>query len=413
VEDFRVWLKAKGEQYKPVWITEYGSLMPYWWVPESETANYMTQTFDFLLSTTHPDAGYPYEGDRLIQRWFWYSLNGSVEEKGGTLYDPDQDGAITEVGTAWLNYGYIQTGGFYADPVPAQVKVKHLGSGQYEFTTWIANQGDIPFQGGFDVDLFLGDPGSGGVPLDSTQHVDDEIEGCGEVNVVTFTESITDPIPWDLYLQITPTVGGSDGDESNNLRSYPRPLTFEDVAISHQFYQEIETLYFNEITSGCDDHPMLYCPTGSTLRNQMAVFLVRATYGSSFVPPDATGIFADVPLDGFFDRYIEQLYSDGITSGCATDPLRYCPDGQVSRAEMAVFLGRAVHGSTYTPPPASGIFADVDPMTHWAADWIEQAYADGITLGCATGPLRYCPDKDVSRSQMAAFLERAFGLTMP
>jgi len=158
---------------------------------------------------------------------------------------------------------------------------------------------------------------------------------------------------------------------------------------------------------------MLYCPTGSTLRNQMAVFLVRTTHGSSFVPPDATGIFADVPLDGFFDGYIEQLYTDGITQGCATDPLRYCPGGRVSRAEMAVFLGRAVHGAAFEPPPASGIFADVDPDTHWAARWIEQAYADGITLGCATNPLRYCPGKPVTRSQMAAFLVRAFTLTMP
>ena len=51
---------------------------------------------------------------------------------------------------------------------------------------------------------------------------------------------------------------------------------------------------------------------------------------------------------------------------------------------MAVFLLRAGHGSGYVPPPATGtIFADV-AVTDFAADWIEQLYAEGITGGCAT-----------------------------
>jgi len=32
------------------------------------------------------------------------------------------------------------------------------------------------------------------------------------------------------------------------------------------------------------------------------------------------------------------LYNEGITSGCGTGPLRYCPDDLVTRAQMAVFL---------------------------------------------------------------------------
>jgi len=125
---------------------------------------------------------------------------------------------------------------------------------------------------------------------------------------VTFTDSISDPIPWYLYLRLIPTVRGSDGDESNNLRSFIHPLTFDDVATSHQFYQEIETLYANGVTSGCDENPMLYCPSNSTLRSQMAVFLVRAKHGSVFEPPAAEGIFDDVPPDWFFAPYNEHLH---------------------------------------------------------------------------------------------------------
>jgi hypothetical protein len=66
-----------------------------------------------------------------------------------------------------------------------------------------------------------------------------------------------------------------------------------------------------------------------------------------------------------------------------------------------------MRGSAYTPPPATGAFGDV-PVSYWAAGWIEQLAAEGITSGCGGG--NYCPDSPVTRAQMAAFLVRAFSL---
>ena len=74
---------------------------------------------------------------------------------------------------------------------------------------------------------------------------------------------------------------------------------------------------------------------------------------------------------------------------------------------MAVFLLRAKYGSAYTPPPATGLFTDV-PTSHWAAAWIEQLAAEGITGGC--GANLYCPHESVSRAQMAVFLVKTFNL---
>jgi hypothetical protein len=74
---------------------------------------------------------------------------------------------------------------------------------------------------------------------------------------------------------------------------------------------------------------------------------------------------------------------------------------------MAVFLLRAKYGSGYTPPPATGVFEDVD-LSHWAVHWIEQLAAEGITKGCGSG--NYCPEDPVTRAQMAVFLVRTFGL---
>ncbi len=70
----------------------------------------------------------------------------------------------------------------------------------------------------------------------------------------------------------------------------------------------------------------------------MAVFLLKTLLGSSYDPPDPVGLFADVGTDGFAADFIEDLYRRGITGGCATDPLRYCPDNPNLRGEMAVFL---------------------------------------------------------------------------
>jgi len=92
-----------------------------------------------------------------------------------------------------------------------------------------------------------------------------------------------------------------------------------------------------------------------------------------------------------------------LTSGCNQNPLMYCPEFSVTRAEMAKFLLVAKHGKGYTPPDAGSDtgFGDV-PITHWAADWIKQLAAEGLTSGCGGG--NYCPNAKVTRAEMAKFL---------
>jgi hypothetical protein len=125
----------------------------------------------------------------------------------------------------------------------------------------------------------------------------------------------------------------------------------------------------------------------------------------AIIPPVAT--FQDVSVDHWAWRYIEALHESGITSGCSPLPLKYCPDDLVTRAQMAIFLERGIHGSDYTPPSASGSVFNDAPGDHWAADWIEQLAVEGITSGCSTDPPLYCPEDPVTRAQMAVLLERA------
>jgi hypothetical protein len=148
------------------------------------------------------------------------------------------------------------------------------------------------------------------------------------------------------------------------------------------------------ITGGCAAH--LYCPTANVTRAQMAIFLVRA-----FDLPPATG------PDHFSDdngktgeSSINALYESGITGGCA--PGKFCPTANVTRAQMAIFLVRALG----LPAPLHDHFSDDNGLT--GESQINSLYEAGITGGCAPG--KFCPKSPVTRAQMAAFLQRALAL---
>lgn len=86
----------------------------------------------------------------------------------------------------------------------------------------------------------------------------------------------------------------------------------------------------------------------------------------------------------------------------------YCPDATITRAQMAIFLLRGEHGSVYTPPAATGTVFGDVPLGSFADAWIEQLALEGVTSGCGSG--NYCPDNSVTRAEMAVFLVRAFSL---
>jgi hypothetical protein len=98
----------------------------------------------------------------------------------------------------------------------------------------------------------------------------------------------------------------------------------------------IEELATLGVTGGCGSGN--YCPTAPVTRAQMAIFLLKTQLGPAYVPPSATGIFADVPVDAFAADWIEDLYGRAITGGCSANPLRYCPDDPNTRGQMGAFL---------------------------------------------------------------------------
>jgi parallel beta-helix repeat protein len=181
-------------------------------------------------------------------------------------------------------------------------------------------------------------------------------------------------------------------------------VDFLDVPGIHQFYNFVTTLVSNGITAGVGGG--LYGVNDPTLRQQMAVFLLKGRHGICYVPPVCTGtLFSDVPCPSTFANWIEALAAEGITGGCGTGI--YCPQSPVRRDQMAVFLLKAEHGPSYTPPACTGVFPDV-PCALPFAPWIEQLFEEGITGGCGNG--NYCPGNPNTRGQMAVFITKTFDL---
>jgi hypothetical protein len=252
-------------------------------------------------------------------------------------------------------------------------------------------------------------PGSGGtmISVDGTNFVPGltaTIGGAAVTNLGPIFDSFfTGNAPalpggvWDLVVTLP----------SGRTGTLPRAWTvdFGDVPPGDPFYSFIQILVRRGITAGAGGGS--YGRNQPTLRQQMAVFLMKAIHGICYVPPPCTGVFGDVPCPSAFADWIEAFAAAGITGGCGGG--LYCPANPVRRDQMAVFLLKAKYGSSYDPPDCTGVFDDVDctPGTGFA-DWIEQLAAEQITGGC--GGDNYCPLTATTRGQMAVFIVKTFEL---
>ena len=127
------------------------------------------------------------------------------------------------------------------------------------------------------------------------------------------------------------------------------------------------------------------------------------------IPVYFTKAFWDVPHGHWADAFIHALAGARITKGCGGG--NFCPDANITRAQMAITMVRAMYGPDYAPPPAIGIFGDVVVSdTDTTADYIEQLYNDGIVAGCSSSPLLYCPTSLVNRAQMSVFVAAALNI---
>jgi hypothetical protein len=223
--------------------------------------------------------------------------------------------------------------------------------------------------------------------------------------VLAVRPSARPTLHWDLTVR--ETIGPPATFGQTKVWTLHVGESFADVPPAHPFYRFIETLLHVGVTAGCT--ATTYCPDGSTTREQMAVFLLRAREGGNYTPPPCTTApFPDVPCSSPFAAWVRELVTRGITAGCGGG--LYCPTDPVTREQMAVFLLKTREGAAFTPPACTtATFSDV-PCTSPFAPWVQELVVRGITAGCAAG--LYCPTDPVTRAQMAVFLTKTFGLAL-
>lgn len=209
--------------------------------------------------------------------------------------------------------------------------------------------------------------------------------------------------------------------------------SFTDVPTDHWAYTYVETILHHGITVGWNDTE--YAPLLNVKRWHMATFLARAMLENGPIPtsgtvpdrgaydcsPGGASVFSDVPPADSMCPAVHYIAKEQVTLGCGGT--RFCPFNLVTRRQMAAFLARAMTGAG--PIPTSGtvpgwgdydcspggysVFTDVSPL-NWACPAIHYIAAQQVTEGCSA--TEYCPDIELPRAQMAAFLARAFDLSL-
>jgi hypothetical protein len=230
------------------------------------------------------------------------------------------------------------------DPVE-NFNVVNLESTSKEQIITINNTGTSPLNvnsmnisGSNSTEFFL-DPGRGTNPCNSTSSVISPGASC----TVCVVLSPTSEGSKNALLTIESNASNQPSFNLNLIGNGSQQEEFSDVMESHWAENYVNTLYYNGITTGCGNGN--YCPSSNVSRAQMATFIIRALYGDTF-SYSSTPYFTDVPDTHWAFMYIQKMYEDGITSGCGGT--NYCPSSNVSRAQMATFIIRALYGDTFS-----------------------------------------------------------------
>jgi hypothetical protein len=159
----RTWMKAHGQQNKPLILSEFSILYTYFpseiespncylmdeygqcFTPQRVSA-FAEATLNYLqYEAIDPDLGYPPDNDRLVQQWLWFAIHSGSVGQSSNLMEQDLT-TLTLVGETWKNYvealpsninlSPAQTPPQWADIVPPAT------SAEATLAVWIRNNGN-------------------------------------------------------------------------------------------------------------------------------------------------------------------------------------------------------------------------------------------------------------------------------
>ncbi len=155
IVSMREWMKDHDEQDKPLLLTEYSLLYPYeidnpadpsscylkdeygqCFTPE-RVATFADRSLSYLDTVADPEIGYPRDGNRLVQRWVWYSVKTTGVGYVSNLLNNART-AMSVVGQAYANRATAapRTWNLYPKAV--------FGAYDASLTVEVRNAGSIP-----------------------------------------------------------------------------------------------------------------------------------------------------------------------------------------------------------------------------------------------------------------------------
>ena len=172
--------------------------------------------------------------------------------------------------------------------------------------------------------------------------------------------------------------------------------SFSDVPRNNPHWKSVQLVAAHEIMLGYSD--IQFGVSDPLLRMWAAVAITRLFNIDTSNPP-AFPTFQDVPDSHPAYAAIEALVDAGITSGCSVNPPLFCPEGELTRAELATFIIRGL-GIDPANAPAAPYFTDLPgPGSHWSFPYVQLVYQLGLMDGCTAA--MFCPDQPVTRGETA------------
>jgi hypothetical protein len=222
---FRQWMRQRGYHDTPLYITEYGTLLPYYdfvyehngvVFDEARAKDFMYSTFEFLLTAKDTSFGYPADEDRLVQRWLWYSLDDT--QYGGALFDQfsldmmplgTDFGVYTGAMSPTVDLLAVDVG--QTSPIPLSPE----NPATITLQARVSNVGNAPTTGPVTVRFLDGE----GQQIGSDQVISTAVDGCAATEEVTMVWPNVMPGAYVVQVVVDPEDVVSEGNEGNNETS--------------------------------------------------------------------------------------------------------------------------------------------------------------------------------------------------
>lgn len=162
----------------------------------------------------------------------------------------------------------------------------------------------------------------------------------------------------------------------------------------------IKALADNGVISGYEtEEGLLFKPDNSITRAEFAVMLARFMKLDTKAYENDEVVFDD-KLPNWAKGSINALYSLGFVSGKPTENgIEFAPSDNISRAEAAAIIGRAMPDLT---EEAELAFEDSDSIPSWARSYVAILNKSGVITGSDDN--KFMPMRDVTRAESATML---------